>query len=167
MSFLRCWIGVAIRARGELLLIPPMTKSQENLVRYRGNLLSQEDFEKARVKDLAHKNHWVRGACWHHFQTEGNIDGPCNAIIYDVPDDWEPDPKLLKKYRKEYNKDQKLGLKRDLFLMRKLGERNLAEFKLGILMGILKETPPFPAHDDRRKKILDSIEFWTERQQQK
>ncbi len=142
--------------------------SQEELVRFRGNLLSKEDFEQARAKDLEHKNHWVRGVCWHHFQTEENIeDGPTNRIIYDVPDDYEPDPKLLKKYRKEYNKDQNLGRKRDLYFMRRLGNRNLAEFKLEILMGILKETPPYPAHDDRRKKILRSIEYWTERQQQK
>ena len=142
-----------------------MTKSQEKLVRFRRTLLTEDEYRKAIKSDLEQKNFFVRSSCWEHVQKQEGKKVTKNAKdLIDVPEDFEPDPKLVAKYRRVWNKQEKAGIKEMQGYMRVSGHSKIADARLDSLISYMRKNPDL--NEQEKKKLLDSIEYWTKRSQQ-
>ena len=143
-----------------------MTKSQEKLVRFRRTLLTEDEYKKAIKTDLEHKNFFVRSSCWKDVQKQAGKSITVNdQHLIDIPEDFEPDPKLVAKYRRVWNKEQKSGIKEFQEYMRLSGHRKIAEARLDSLIFFMRNNPDL--NEQEKNKLLNSIEYWTKRSQQK
>ena len=86
-----------------------MTTSQNKKGVYRGVLLENEEYERARAETLKFKNQWVREQAWlsNLIQEKRHWETP-------IPDDFEPTPAQLKKYRKLFKKEEQRLIKQDV-----------------------------------------------------
>ena len=86
-----------------------MTNSQNKKGVYRGVLLEDDEYELARSKALKFKNEWVREQAWlsNLIQEKRHWETP-------IPDDFEPTPAQLKKFRKQFKQEEKRLIKQDL-----------------------------------------------------
>ena len=143
-----------------------MTTGQKK-VRFRGVLLSEDEFNKAAEYDLWLKNTMVRIHCW--IEVQKQEDKPIFLDLWglvDVPEDFAPDPILLNRCRRAYKKAQK---KKILRAQKHLRADELCsdiiDAQLVLLMKYSKENPSMNPFEGTL--INMGVDYWAERQQQK
>ena len=143
-----------------------MTTGQKK-VRFRGVLLSEDEFNKKAEYDLWLKNTMVRIQCWIEVQKQEDKPLFLNSWgLIDVPEDFVPDPILLNRCRRAYKKAQK---KRIIRAQKHLRADELCsdivDAQLVLLMKYSKENPSMNPFEGRL--ISMSVDYLAERQKQK
>tara|TARA_R100000655_G_C2962026_1_gene189053 strand:+ start:364 stop:795 length:432 start_codon:yes stop_codon:yes gene_type:complete len=143
-----------------------MTTGQKK-VRFRGVLLSEDEFNKKAEYDLWLKNTMVRIQCWIEVQKQEDKPLFLNSWgLIDVPEDFVPDPILLNRCRTAYKKAQKRRIIRAQKHLR-ADElcSDIVDAQLVLLMKYSKENPSMNPFEGRL--ISMSVDYLAERQKQK
>ena len=143
-----------------------MTTGQKK-VRFRGVLLSEDEFNKKAEYDLWLKNTMVRIQCWIEVQKQEDKPLFLNSWgLIDVPEDFVPDPILLNRCRRAYKKAQKRRIIRAQKHLR-ADElcSDIVDAQLVLLMKYSKENPSMNPFEGRL--ISMSVDYLAERQKQK